>query len=55
MTAKTVVSTTAFAADLGGQEVLVRQGERFTSTHPLVKAYPSWFNPEDADVKRKAA
>ena len=50
--AKTVVATTAFAAEVGGQEVLVRVGERFASTHPVVKAHPSWFKPEDDDVKR---
>jgi hypothetical protein len=50
--AKTVVATTAFAAAVGGQEVLVREGERFTSTHPVVKAYPSWCQDAKPDVKR---
>jgi len=50
--AKTVVATTAFAAEVRGQEVLVRVGERFTSTHPVVKTYPSWFQDANADVKR---
>jgi hypothetical protein len=52
MAAKTVVATTAFSAEVRGQEVLVRTGERFTSTHPLVKRYPTWFTDADADVKR---
>jgi hypothetical protein len=53
-TAKTVVGTTAFAADIGGQELLVRTGERFTARHAVVKRYPEWFAPADADVKRAA-
>jgi hypothetical protein len=50
--AKVVVANTAFAAEIGGQELLVREGERFTSTHPVVKAHPKWFEPDDADVAR---
>jgi hypothetical protein len=52
--AKIVVATTAFAAEIGGQELLVRVGERFSSTHAAVKRYPEWFAPEHADVKRAA-
>ena len=52
MTAKTVVATTAFAAEVGGQEVLVRTGERYVATHPVVKRYAGWFKAEDTDIKR---
>jgi hypothetical protein len=42
--AKTMVATTHFSyADDDGNEVFVHSGERFASTHPVVKRYPDSF------------
>jgi hypothetical protein len=50
--AKTVVATTHFSYADGDKEVHVHAGERFASTHPAVKRYGDWFEPDDTDVKR---
>jgi hypothetical protein len=52
--AKTVVATTHFSVAVGDEEVFVHAGERFSSTHPVVKANPGAFAPEHADIKRAA-
>jgi hypothetical protein len=52
--AKTVVATTHFSYADGDKEVFVHAGDRFASTHPVVKRYPESFKPEDTDVKRPA-
>jgi hypothetical protein len=53
-TAKTVVATTHVSYADGDREVFVHTGERFASTHPAVKRYGQWFEPEHADVKQPA-
>jgi hypothetical protein len=41
-----MVATISFTAEVRGQELLVRPGERFTSTHPVVRAHRKWFESE---------
>jgi hypothetical protein len=53
-TAKTMVAKHPFTAEARGQQHLVHEGERFASTHPLVRKHPELFAPEHADVKRAA-
>jgi hypothetical protein len=49
--AKTVVAVTHFTYADKDKEVHVHAGEKFTSTHPAVKRYPTWFKAEGHDVK----
>jgi hypothetical protein len=50
--AKVMVAVTPFSGEAGGEQHLVHEGERFVSTHPLVRKHPELFEPEEADVKR---
>jgi hypothetical protein len=52
--AKTMRATTSSAATVNGYEVLVQQGQRYASTHPVVRAHAGFFEAEDADVQRPA-
>jgi hypothetical protein len=45
MAASQLVATTAFAAHVYGETVVVHEGDVYASTHPIVKAHKELFAP----------
>jgi hypothetical protein len=50
---KLVVARESFVGTLKGKEVLVHGGDRIAAGHPLAKAYPALFVPDEptADIE----
>jgi hypothetical protein len=53
--ARTMVAVTHFSYAAGDREVHVHAGDRFTSTHPVVKRYSEWFVVEGHDIEQATA
>jgi hypothetical protein len=49
MAARIVVALENFSATHAKREVFVHMGDRFRSTHALVKAHPAQFGPVDPE------
>lgn len=40
-----VVALASFVAGVGGEDVIVREGDAFRVTDPVVKKFPKFFGP----------